>query len=117
MSNVEEHLKARSEFEKARNDLSDVADYFTRVSSALRQKPGQFAISNTSGKLPTEATRGEAVNGNDWKSAEDVMKLLARYHEARNHVRETWAAIPSDIRQGLRELPAGVLPVQDRYRR
>ena len=98
---IKAYLDARNEFGKARRDLYDLAAIISEVANYLRMQPPRISFSDTGIDLQTEVRITHTISADEWKSALDIQKLLARYYEARNNVRNAWSAVPQDRKVGL----------------
>jgi len=104
MSNIEAYLQARTEFERDERETKALADVLDRAASALRNQPGRMGFSNTNEGLPPEAfmSRGSvSINADDWRTPQQIMALLARYHAAKSNVANLWNLIPQNLQGGL----------------
>ena len=103
MSNVEAYLKSRSEFERATQELSVLADLLATAANALRSQPDRFSFANTGQGVPLDAmSQGSvSINADNWKSPAQIMNLLANYHKAKGEMLNLWRAIPKDLQDGI----------------
>jgi hypothetical protein len=111
-SPLENYLETRRDFERIRDAISKFAGMLTAVANELRSDPADFSFTNTGQGLPTIPKKN--LNGDDWKSAKQIMELLSEYHTARQAVRTAWSNVPSDLRGGLQPLPSGAEPASAR---
>ena len=97
---VEAYLNARSEFERAKAEVRKIAVTISNVGQALASDPGQVSIANTNVGLPLGTVRPVA-SADEWKSAEQIMLALSKYHQARTAMRQTWQGVPPAQQSGL----------------
>jgi hypothetical protein len=107
MSNIEAYLQARAQFENVVDESRAIANVFATAANALRDKPDRFGFSN-SGGLPPEAFMSQdsvSINAEDWRSPDQIMALLARYHSAKLNMINLWNSIPQNLQSGLQQPP------------
>jgi hypothetical protein len=104
MSETDDYLDRRVEFERVDADVTAVARGLGEIAAALTQKRGRFSFSNCPGGLPAEAVMSRdsvSANANDWKSPTQIMELLAKWHDAKSKMLSAWSAVPEHRRSAL----------------
>ncbi len=104
MSDVEAYLQARAEFARVEAETGALADLLLHAGNALRNQPGRMGFSNTNGGLPMEAFMSRdsvSINADDWRTPQQIMALLARYHAAISNITNLWSSIPPNLQAGL----------------
>ncbi len=117
---IEAYLNAKRAYSHVRDDMVKLGNLLQAVSTALRDEPERLIFANTGGGLPPEVALSRSavsVNGNDWKSAQQIMDLLAEYHRVRANLRNAWLTLPPNTRSEMQPLPEGVLPSEGPTRR
>ena len=98
------YLKARADFQGIKAELMAIVHTIRNVAKHLETDPMHFSFSNSSIGLPAAAkllTRGGSADANKRPSSETIMKLLAKYHQAKYNMNTAWAAIAANHRSGL----------------
>lgn len=114
---VEEYAKARSDYEKMDRAVRSLASRIKRIGEEIERSPETFFFEGTASMLPNAT----AISGNghpisDEVSADEIMILLARFHEARKRYADTYLAIPKETRKVLTAPPSSLLPPNVRRR-
>ena len=103
MSNIEAYLQARVEFLRVADETRALAIVLATAANALRDQPDRMGFSN-SGGLPLEAFMSRdsvSINADDWRSPDQIVALLSRYHAAKANMNTLWNSISPDLRSGL----------------
>lgn len=104
MSETDNYLDRRAEFERVDADVTALARDITAVGTALTTGRGRFSFANCPTGLPAEAVMSRysvSANANDWKTAQQIMELLAKWHDAKSKMLSAWTAVPAHRRSAL----------------
>lgn len=102
------YIDARSAFVRVDTELKEVADVLRVVSDALKRQPGKFVFENVEPGLPVPAGLVHdaiSIYGSQWKSAEQIQTLLAKWHDARKQMVSTYNDLPDHRRDGVQAPP------------
>jgi len=108
MASADAYLDARAEFERHNEQVEALARVLSQVARAVAQRPGHFSFTNCSVRLPPQASMGPfavGVDANDWRSAQQIHELLAKWHEARSAMIKAWQGLPQHWRRGVQPPP------------
>jgi hypothetical protein len=86
-----------------------LAETIKRVGNALAGAPERFSFSNVQTGLPMDAAMAHGavnVNGDAWRGAEDIQKMVAYLHRLKDEMVNAWRAVPPD-RQNQLPAPPG----------
>lgn len=102
------YLDRRAEFQRADAEVTAVARDITAVGTALAIGRGRFSFANCPSGLPAEAVLSRnrlSANANDWKTPQQIMELLAKWHDAKSKMMSAWSAVPDHRRSALQPPP------------
>jgi hypothetical protein len=108
------YLDAKKAYEDHSQALRAFAATLRKVSDAIAANPGRFIISNVATGLPMSAMGGSSVNGDEWKSADQIQQMLLKWHQLRDRMLQAWESVPNDRKNGLVP-PPGVDAPPRRY--
>lgn len=111
---VDGYLSARRDYLKVADEVRAAGEIYAKLANALVSNPLRLSIANTGVALPMAGPEN-SINADDVRSARQVMELLAKLHDARKKVLDAYAAVSPDLKDGLKELPDGVLAARDRF--
>lgn len=108
MSETDNYLDRRAAFEQADAEVTALARGITAGDTALTIARGRSSFANCPSGLPAEAVfsrNSVSANANDWKTPEQIMELLARWHDSKSKMLGAWSAVPADRRSALQPPP------------
>ena len=112
MSKIDEYISARAEFVGIDERRADLGRFIASVGAAIERQPDEFMFSNTSVGLPAEVVMRRSphhYNGDDWRSAENIMTFIKEWHDARSRVQNAWGALNADQRAALQAPPKNAM--------
>jgi hypothetical protein len=81
---IEAYLEARRKFHSISADVYDLGSELARIGEAMCDEPTEVRFDIA-----------------EWKSAQEIQAMLARYQEAKKAMDVSWEQIPRDLRYGL----------------
>jgi len=108
------YLEALAHFNAYDAEVSRVAVDVLGVGNQLQNNRAFFSFSNTPHQLPPEALltqRSASLEADSWPDVTKIMRLLERWHKARDEMRSAWSKVPENLRSGLVAPPTDVIDV------
>lgn len=104
MSEAENYLKAKSEFEVIQKRIHDFSQIMERFHSSLDYNPAAVKISEDKISLHHNATLA-SFDRADWRTIDDICVILNEWHKTRKAMIKAWKEIPSEQKEHFKTPP------------
>jgi hypothetical protein len=82
---IEAYLRARKEFENVANEVEQLGESILKLGEQLSADPTNVEFEES-----------------EWKSAQEIRAILARYNAAMKQMNHWWDTVPRNLRSGLK---------------